>query len=99
MEISEYFKKRDELQQQVRDLDKTFSEEHPLTQKFKGKIIKAFDFVDKRWSEPFKMEGVRLYGGLIIIRGSAVQDGRVSGGLKRECFVTKNEKDIEVIDN
>ena len=99
MGISEYFKNRDELQQQLRDLDKTFSEEHPLTKKFKEKIIKAYDYKDKCWSEPFKMRGVRLYGRETVVNGYAVlSNGRIAEGLIRECLV-HNENDIEVINN
>lgn len=98
MEINEYFKRKDELQQQLRDLDKTFSEEHPLTQKFKGKIIKVFDVKDKEWSGTFKMEGVRLYGSQILVRGTVIDNGRFAEGWKRECFVN-DEKDIKVINN
>ena len=99
MEINEYFKMKDELQQQLRDLNKTFSEEHPLTQKFKGKIIKAYDYKDKCWSEPFKMRGVRLYGREPIVNGYAVlENGRIAEGLIRECLV-HNENDIEIINN
>ena len=97
MEISEYLKKSDELQKQLKDLNKTFSEEHPLTQKFKGKIIKAYDYKDKCQSEPFKMRGVRLYGREIIVNGYAVlANGRISDCLVRECFV-RNENDIELV--
>ena len=99
MEINEYYKRKDELQQQLRDLDKTFSEEHPLTQKFKGKIIKAYDYHAKCWSEPFKMRGVRLYGRETVVNGYAVlANGKIAEGLVRE-FLVHNENDIEVINN
>ena len=99
MEINEYFKRKDDLQQQLKDLDKTFSEEHTLTQKFKGKIIKAYDYKAKCWSEPFKMRGVGLYGREPVVNGYAVlANGRIAEGLIRECFV-HNENDIEVINN
>lgn len=99
MEISEYFKKRDELQQQLRDLDKTFSEEHPWTKKYKGLLVRAFDNMDKEKSGVLRFEGVRLYGGRPMIFGHSMLDsGKISDCLMCECLI-KNEKDIEVINN
>ena len=97
MGISEFYEKSRELQRQQRELEKQFSEEHQLTKKFKGKIVKAYDVKDKEWSEPFQMDGVRLNCGQILARGHAVlPSGNISEGLMRECFVN-GENNIEVI--
>lgn len=98
MTRNEYISERDRIHKMEIDLNRRYSEEHPIMEKFGGKIIKVYDPTDKEWTPPFRLKKVKYgYYGHDVLHGNIIEDGVEKSGLVMTCEVDSTSK-IEVLD-
>ena len=86
MTRDEYINELDSIGKMKADLNRRYSEEHPIMKTFGGKIIRAYDRRDKVWSEPFRLRQVNFgHYGHDVLYGNRIQDGVEKTGLMIEC--------------
>lgn len=98
MTRDEYINELDRIHKMEADLNRRYSEEHPLMKKFGGKVVRVYDRTDKEWTGPFRVKkAVYGYRGRDVLHGNCIEDGVEKTALMTRCEVA-DMSDIEVLD-